>query len=197
MDPSVSLSQAVAYLTSNASTFELEYLTRRYPSSDYLETWDELSIMKMLLCHRSPTPPLPPSILSALDTVLLHERSQKLLTHSSSIQSSILLPISGTTGIKRDIKLSLWKGDITTLTQTTAIVNAANSQLLGCFVPQHKCVDNCIHAAAGPRLREECFSLMSQQGFEEPAGLAKVHNWLLLAFRVRGPHCGACVTKRR
>lgn len=171
MDPSVSLSQVVTYLTSNASSFELEYLARRYPSSDSLETWDELSIMKMLLCHRSPDPPLPPFILSAIDSVLLHERSQKIVNPSSSIKSSIGF---STTGIKKEVRLSLWKGDITTLTQTTAIVNAANSRLLGCFIPHHKCIDNCIHAAAGPRLREACYSLMSQQGFEEPVGLAKV-----------------------
>lgn len=49
--------------------------------------------------------------------------------------------------------ISTWNGDITTLTGVTAIVNAANSQLLGCFKPGHKCIDNVIHAAAGPNLR--------------------------------------------
>ena len=39
--------------------------------------------------------------------------------------------------------LYLWQGDITTL-ECDAIVNAANSQMLGCFVPLHNCIDNAI-----------------------------------------------------
>lgn len=52
-------------------------------------------------------------------------------------------------------KLSLWQGDITRLA-ADAIVNAANSQMLGCFVPMHSCIDNCIHSFAGVQLRAEC-----------------------------------------
>ena len=37
--------------------------------------------------------------------------------------------------------LSVWQGDITRLA-VDAIVNAANSQMLGCFVPMHTCIDN-------------------------------------------------------
>lgn len=51
--------------------------------------------------------------------------------------------------------LSLWQGDITRLA-VDAIVNAANSQMLGCFVPMHTCIDNCIHTFAGVQLRAEC-----------------------------------------
>ena len=50
---------------------------------------------------------------------------------------------------------SVWQGDITRLA-VDAIVNAANSQMLGCFVPMHTCIDNCIHTFAGVQLREEC-----------------------------------------
>ena len=49
----------------------------------------------------------------------------------------------------------LWQGDITTL-GCDAIVNAANSQLLGCFVPCHGCIDNAIHTYAGIQLRQAC-----------------------------------------
>ncbi len=52
-------------------------------------------------------------------------------------------------------RMSIWQGDITRL-ETDAIVNAANSQMLGCFVPMHSCIDNCIHTYAGIQLREEC-----------------------------------------
>ncbi len=51
--------------------------------------------------------------------------------------------------------LSIWQGDITRLA-VDAIVNAANSQMLGCFVPMHSCIDNCIHSFAGIQLRNEC-----------------------------------------
>ncbi len=57
--------------------------------------------------------------------------------------------------------LSIWQGDITRLA-VDAIVNAANSQMLGCFVPMHTCIDNCIHTYAGIRLRAECNEKMNQ-----------------------------------
>lgn len=67
----------------------------------------------------------------------------------------------------------LWQGDITTL-KCGAIVNAANSALLGCFCPCHGCIDNAIHTFAGVRLRAECAEIMRKQGFEEPTGQAKI-----------------------
>ena len=70
-------------------------------------------------------------------------------------------------------QLLVWQGDITRL-KVDAIVNAANSQMLGCFHPLHKCIDNAIHSAAGVQLREECYQLMLQQGHEEPTGQAKI-----------------------
>ena len=68
-----------------------------------------------------------------------------------------LLKYENKTAIKLDLKclVNLWKGDITTL-QVDAIVNAANDKGLGCFNPNHKCIDNIIHQKAGPRLREYC-----------------------------------------
>lgn len=52
-------------------------------------------------------------------------------------------------------KVCVWRGDICTLS-SDAVVNAANDEGLGCFVPSHKCIDNVLHRAAGPRLREAC-----------------------------------------
>lgn len=67
----------------------------------------------------------------------------------------------------------LWQGDITTL-RCDAIVNAANSQMLGCFAPCHGCIDNAIHTYAGVQLRLACGKLMQQQGHEEETGKAKI-----------------------
>ena len=69
--------------------------------------------------------------------------------------------------------LYLWQGDITTLA-ADAIVNAANSQMLGCFVPCHGCIDNAIHTYAGVQLRLECAEIMRKQGSEEETGRAKI-----------------------
>lgn len=67
----------------------------------------------------------------------------------------------------------LWKGDITAL-KCGAIVNAANSQMLGCFCPNHGCIDNAIHTFAGVQLRAACAELMEQQKSEEETGKAKI-----------------------
>lgn len=72
-----------------------------------------------------------------------------------------------------DGRLSLWRGDITTLA-ADVVVNAANSRLLGCWVPGHHCIDNAIHTYAGIQLRAECARIMRAQGHPEPTGLAKM-----------------------
>ena len=69
--------------------------------------------------------------------------------------------------------LYLWQGDITTL-QCDAIVNAANSGMTGCYIPNHRCIDNAIHTFAGMELRLACEELMEQQGYPEPTGQAKI-----------------------
>lgn len=67
----------------------------------------------------------------------------------------------------------LWQGDITTL-KCDGIVNAANAQMLGCFCPNHGCIDNAIHTFAGVQLRQKCADIMNIQGYEEPTGQAKI-----------------------
>ena len=67
----------------------------------------------------------------------------------------------------------LWQGDITTL-KCGAIVNAANSQMLGCFQPCHGCIDNAIHTFSGVQLRNVCNDIMRDQGYNEPTGQAKI-----------------------
>lgn len=100
--------------------------------------------------------------LQAQDELLSLEREKKGVVHVPD-----LLPIPS------DKRLILWQGDITRL-DADAIVNAANSALLGCFRPGHNCIDNVIHSAAGLQLREECAAIMRAQGHEEPTGQAKI-----------------------
>ena len=74
---------------------------------------------------------------------------------------------------EREKGVYLWKGDITLLA-ADGIVNAANSKMLGCFVPCHGCVDNAIHSAAGVQLRLKCREIMEEQGHDEQAGGVKI-----------------------
>lgn len=100
---------------------------------------------------------------------------------------------------KLDPRLSLWQGDITTL-KADAIVNAANSQLLGCFAPLHACIDNCIHTMAGVELREKCYEIMVAQGKDEETGKAKITPGYNLPSRsvihTVGPIVGGILTSR-
>ena len=75
--------------------------------------------------------------------------------------------------VKASPRISLWQGDITTL-HCDAIVNAANSALLGCWQPCHSCIDNIIHSLSGVQLRIRCNEIMQEQGHEEPTGRAKI-----------------------
>lgn len=70
-------------------------------------------------------------------------------------------------------KTVLWQGDISLL-NTDAITNAANREMLGCFQPFHRCIDNVIHNGAGPQLRDDCARLMGLQGKAEATGHAKI-----------------------
>ena len=118
----------------------------------------------LLRCLMNVWPPqeLSAAFLSAQDELLGREREEK-----GVVRVLDLAPIPG------EPQLVLWQGDITRL-DAGAIVNAANSQLLGCFRPGHNCIDNVIHSAAGLQLRQECARIMREQGHEEPTGRAKL-----------------------
>lgn len=90
---------------------------------------------------------------------------QEKLTHKRVLGLSDLQEV--------EPQIYLWQGDITSL-EVDAIVNAANSQLLGCFVPHHRCIDNAIHSQAGLQLRLACYQLMKVQEHLEAAGQAKI-----------------------
>ena len=76
-------------------------------------------------------------------------------------------------GVEADSRMVLWQGDITRL-RCGAIVNAANSALLGCWQPCHSCIDNIIHTISGVQLRLKCNEMMQAQGHEEETGRAKI-----------------------
>ena len=103
-------------------------------------------------------------------------------------------------GIKNADRISIWQGDITRLS-VDAIVNAANSQMLGCFVPCHGCIDNAIHSAAGIQLRNECAEIKDRQGHEEPTGKAKITKGYNLpakhVIHTVGPIVGISVTEKQ
>ena len=123
---------------------------------------DEVSQRQLLRSLMNVRPPVPASeeFLCVQDAYLsqrLAERGVTRLTDLTPVRPG----------------LYLWRGDITTLA-ADAIVNAANSRLLGCFVPCHGCIDNAIHTYAGVQLRMACAELMGRQGHEEETGRAKI-----------------------
>lgn len=126
------------------------------------------ALLRSLMNVRPPRP-CAPEVLAAQDAYLLAERERRGVVNVADIATGAD-PGAVTT---RDGRMLLWQGDITRL-GVDAIVNAANSQMLGCFVPCHGCIDNAIHSAAGIELRLACAELMEAQGAPEPTGAAKI-----------------------
>jgi O-acetyl-ADP-ribose deacetylase (regulator of RNase III) len=135
----------------------------RLPDTDDPAPWRRL--LQALLTIRSPTPPLPQRLHAAIDALRQTERPRCRAVDVAGVRL-IRLP-----GLRADV--GLWQGDITAL-RADAIVNAANGGLVGCFQPFHACIDNAIHDAAGPRLREDCARIVGAQGHPEPTGAAKI-----------------------
>lgn len=128
---------------------------------------DNRALLRALLTIRAPAP-LSRRFLALVDGLLVRERLQRGIVHALALpRLGEILP-----GKEPLASCALFQGDITTL-QVDAIVNAANSALLGCFVPFHACIDNAIHDRAGPRLRGDCHVIMTAQKSSEPVGLAK------------------------
>lgn len=122
-------------------------------------------LLAALLTVREPGP-LPPAIATELDALLASEAAERGTTEADRLPTLAELGIAHGPVAQR---MKLWRGDLTRL-RADAIVNAANDGMLGCFIPGHACIDNVIHAAAGPALRAECAQHMRSQGHPEPAG---------------------------
>lgn len=128
---------------------------------------DELFNVYRSLVNVRPPMEVPPEIGSVQNDFLKTETEAKGIVDAEALFSAAGTSPDSCQGV------AVWKGDITTL-KIGAIVNAANSQLLGCWAPCHCCIDNCIHTFAGTDLRLACYKIMEAQGHEEPTGCAKI-----------------------
>lgn len=132
-----------------------EYKNMRIPAGEE----EQKQLLRGLMNIRFPGA-VSEDFLTVQDSYLREELNRKGITELDELQ-----PASE--------GLYLWQGDITTL-RCDAIVNAANSGMTGCYVPNHKCIDNCIHTYSGIQLRLECAEIMRRQGHEEQTGTAKI-----------------------
>lgn len=146
----------------------------QYRDLEYGNSWeDKRMAVRSLMNIRMPKV-IDEKILKIQDEFLQEEAKEKGIVSIDQIPT--VKEVYGSTKAYSN-RISIWQGDITRLA-VDAIVNAANSQMLGCFVPCHKCIDNAIHSAAGMQLREECNQRMNQKKiqygpkYEEPTGRA-------------------------
>ena len=123
------------------------------------DTEEQKQLLRALMNVRAPKP-IGTEFLRIQDEYLQYEIAAKGITDVAEL-----------TPVQQGIYL--WQGDITTL-KCDAVVNAANSGMTGCYIPNHRCIDNAIHTFAGIQLRLVCDNLMEQQGYPEPAGSAKI-----------------------
>ena len=149
------------------------------------EVEEQKRLLRSLLNVRMPQK-VSNEFLEIQDSYLQEEISQKGITDISELEP-----------IKNEIYV--WQGDITTL-KCDAIVNAANSQMTGCYIPHHRCIDNCIHSYAGMQLRYACYQIMEKQGKPEATGKAKITKAYNLPSRyilhTVGPIIYSTVTKK-
>lgn len=147
--------QRLDYLVEEFKADSDEYKDLQTPK----DTRDKQRILQSLMNIRIPKP-MSDEVIKVQDDYLSACTEEKRIVQLSDI------PI-----IRNNI--SIWQGDITRLA-VDAIVNAANSQMLGCFIPMHTCIDNCIHTYAGIQLREECNTQMEElrikygKNYEQP-----------------------------
>ncbi len=118
---------------------------------------DEQKLLLRALFNVRPPRKISPTFRLIEDLYLREENSEKGIVDLQNLSRKIII----------------WQGDITRL-KIDAIVNAANSGLTGCYIPNHNCIDNTIHTYAGIELRNACAEIMTEQGYPEPTGQAKI-----------------------
>lgn len=139
-------------------TYLVKYLLEEINlDRDIPQNQDELFQLYRSLVNIREAKPIAQEFLNIQDEMLQEENQRKGIVSFDNMKEQIIV----------------WKGDITRL-KVDAIVNAANNQMEGCFVPGHHCIDNAIHTYAGVQLRNDCHEMMKKQGFLEPTGKAKI-----------------------
>jgi len=158
MNEKMTQNQRLDYLVEEFKTDSVQYKGLETPK----DTEGKRRILRSLMNIRMPKK-LDDSVLAVQDEYLRERISENGIVALSEIPM-----------IRNG--MSIWQGDITRLAVDT-IVNAANSQMLGCFVPMHTCIDNCIHTFAGVQLRAECSRQMNQlrikygKDYEQPTAV--------------------------
>ncbi len=150
------------------------------------------------LCNTRNPKPIEEEYIRIEKEYLQEELQKKEITKIGNIKT--VQDIFPNTSLKHKDKICLWKGDITEL-EIDAVVNAGNSQGLGCFIPCHKCIDNQIQTYAGLALRLECNEIMKEKNYFLPTGevfITKGYN-LPVKFIIHtvGPIIQDMVTKKQ
>lgn len=147
----------------NKRLFLIQRLLKEQPQYRNLhvpsDETEQKDLIRSLMNVRPPRP-IGEDFLAVQDEYLQEETAAKGITDIADLTPA-------------EPGIYLWQGDITTL-KCGAVVNAANSGMTGCYIPCHRCIDNCIHTYAGVQLRLACESIMEKQGHEEPTGQAKL-----------------------
>ena len=158
MSKELTQEQRLDYLVEEFKADSVEYKDLEIPKDEE----GKRRVLRSLMNIRMPKK-MPDDVMTVQDEYLKERAADKGIVELSGIP------------VIRDV-ISIWQGDITRLA-VDAIVNAANSQMLGCFVPMHTCIDNCIHTFAGIRLREECNRKMNElrirygKDYEQPTAV--------------------------
>ena len=160
--------QRLDYLVDSFKDEAPEYRKVRVPN----DTEGKQRLLRSLMNVRMPKP-ASSEVLSVQDTYLRGRALEKGIVNISEMPT--VKESLGSTHPFAD-NISIWQGDITRIA-AEAIVNAANSQMLGCFIPMHTCIDNCIHTYAGIQLREDCARRMNSlrlkfgDDYEQPTAI--------------------------
>lgn len=145
------------YLIEYLLNEEIRFRKEPIPS----DVQEQRDLLRSLMNVRMPKP-VSEDFLKVQDEYLQQRNHERGITNVDDLEP-----------VKSDDRLYIWQGDITTL-RCDAIVNACNSQMLGCFSPMHACIDNFIHTYAGIELRLKMNEIMTKQGHEEETGKAKI-----------------------
>lgn len=163
MSEKMTQEERLDYLVDAFKKDSVEYSSLETPA----DTEGRRRLLRSLMNIRMPGE-LPADVLRVQDEYLQERAREKGIVEASEIPE-----------VSRGI--SIWQGDITRLA-ADAIVNAANSQMLGCFVPMHTCIDNGIHTFAGVQLRAECYRKMTElrtrygSDYEQPTAVPMITN---------------------